>query len=279
MFKHAAIAFVLGLTVFVCTPVHATQSARRIVSLAPNLTELVYSAGAGAYLVGVDSMSDFPEAARRVQRVGDAFQVDYERIITLKPDLVLVWTTGTPEPVIARLQQLKLRVERITIASLDDVAKALRHIGALTGSTAIAQQAATTYLQDLAKLRTSRVSVRPLSVFYEISTEPLYTVSGKHPISEIITLCGGRNIFNDLPQLAPPVSVEAVIERDPQVILTATGAKGDPLELWKRWPKLRAVRTGNLYTLNADHLARATVRIVKGAREVCSVLDEAREKQ
>lgn len=257
----------------------AQAPVRRIVSLAPSLTELVFTAGAGDKLVGADSISDYPAEVRNLPRVGDAFQVDYERLLALRPDAVLVWDTGTPEPVIARLQQLKLRVERVAIANLGEIAAALRHIGALAGTLPAAQAAGDTYLAQIAQLRAGRVHAVPVTVFYQISEAPLYTVNGRHLISEVIGLCGGRNIFVDLDQLAPPVSAEAVLERDPQVILTASGAQGDPLAVWKRWPRMRAMRSGNLYTVDADRLARPTTRIVEGVREVCTVLDRARERR
>ncbi len=268
-----------GLLALQAAAAVAAAPARRIVSLAPNLTELVYSAGAGEKLVGADSSSNYPAQVRALPRVGDAFQVDYERLLALRPDAVLVWDTGTPEPVIARLRQLGLRVERVSISNLGAIADALRQIGALAGTLPAARAAADAYLAEIAWLRAGRARVAPVTVFYQISASPLYTVNGRHLISEVIDLCGGRNIFADIEQLAPPVSIEAVLERDPQVILTATGAQGDPLAVWQRWPQMRAMRSGNLYTVDADHLARATTRIVQGAREVCTVLDRARARR
>ena len=256
----------------------AAPAAQRIVTFAPHLTELVYTAGAGDRMVGADSYSDYPPAAANLPRVGDAFQVDYERVLALRPDLVLVWTTGMPEPVIGRLEELGLRVERVSISRLQDIAVALRRIGALAGTAPQAERAASAFLDDVAKLRVSGTGREPLTVFYQISEAPLYTVSGKHVISEMIELCGGRNVFAELPQLAPPVGLEAVIERNPQVIITADGAQGDPLSVWRRWPDIRAVRSGDLYTVSADRVARSTTRIVEGARQICAAIDSARRK-
>lgn len=256
----------------------AAPAAQRIVTFAPHLTELVYTAGAGDRMVGADSYSDYPPAAANLPRVGDAFQVDYERVLALRPDLVLVWTTGMPEPVIGRLEELGLRVERVSISRLEDIAVALRRIGALAGTAPQAERAARAFLDDVAKLRVSGTGHEPLTVFYQISEAPLYTVSGKHVISEMIELCGGRNVFAELAQLAPPVGLEAVIERNPQVIITADGAQGDPLSVWRRWPDVRAVRSGNLYTVSADRVARSTTRIVEGARQICAAIDSARRK-
>jgi len=273
------------VALFAATPAHTATSAAspagkalRIVSLAPHLTELAYSAGAGDRLVGADAYSDYPPQARALPRVGDAFQVDYERLLALRPDLVLVWTTGTPSTVIEQISSLGLRVERVQIARLADIPAALVQIGDLAGTQSQALRAARTFSARVAQLRAANAGRAPLSVFYQISETPLYTVSGQHVISEMIELCGGRNIFAELEQLAPPVGVEAVIERDPQVIITADGAQGDPLSVWRRWPGIRAVRQRNLYTVSADRVARSTTRIVEGAEQICAAIDSARRK-
>ncbi len=274
------------LAVFVCTLASAvirtpdqSHSAQRIVSLAPNLTELLFTVGAGDRLVGADVFSNYPPQAREIARVGDAFQVDYERVLALDPDLVLVWDTGTPEPVIEKLIHLGLTVERVSTTHLEDVARALRRLGALTGTTATAEKAALAYSGAIAALRHEHAADPPIAVFYQISSTPLYTINDEHLISEIITLCGGRNVFADLEQLAPPVSLEAVLERNPEVILAGDDVAGDPFAGWLKWRKLRAVELGNLYVLRVDRVARATTRIVAGAEEVCAVLDRARQRR
>jgi iron complex transport system substrate-binding protein len=256
----------------------AQRPAQRIVTLAPHLTELVFTVGAGDRLVGVDAYSDYPPAARDIARVGDAFQVDYERLLALRPDLVLVWTTGMPEAVMKRIADLGLRVERVSIARLADISQALKQIGALTGQGEQAQRAAEAFAARVADLEREHAGRAPVTVFYQISETPLYTVSGKHVISEMIELCGGRNVFADLQQLAPPVGLEAVIERNPQAIITADGAQGEPLSVWRRWPDVKAVRLGNLYTVNADQVARPTTRIVLGAAQICAAIDSARRR-
>ncbi|HJS22628.1 MAG TPA: cobalamin-binding protein [Steroidobacteraceae bacterium] len=252
---------------------------QRIVSLAPNLTELVFSVGAGERLVGADVFSNYPPQARSIERVGDAFQVDYERVLALDPDLVLVWDTGTPEPVIEKLRHLGLPVERLSTTHLDDVPRALRRLGELTGTSATAERAAQDYVQALTGLRQEHGDDAAIDVFYQISSAPLYTINSQHLISEIIVLCGGRNVFADLGQLAPPVSREAVLERNPEVILAGDDVADDPFAGWRPWHKLRAVELGNLYVLRVDRVARATTRTVDGAREVCAVLDQARTRR
>jgi iron complex transport system substrate-binding protein len=260
-------------------PERSTSPAQRIVSLAPNLTELVFTVGAGDRLVGADVFSNYPPEARSIVRVGDAFQVDYERVLALRPDLVLVWDSGTPEPVIEKLRHLGLPVERVSTTHLDDVPRALRRLGELTGTSAAAELAAQEYTSGLADLREQNAGEAPIDVFYQISSAPLYTISSQHLISEIIVLCGGRNVFADLEQLAPPVSREAVLERDPEVILAGDDVADDPFAGWRSWKRLRAVELGNLYVLRVDRVARATTRTIEGARDVCAVLDQARARR
>jgi iron complex transport system substrate-binding protein len=278
MYALASAAILLALAASFTTA-QPPRPAQRIVSLAPNLTELVFTIGAGDRLVGADSFSDYPEAAKRIARVGDAFQVDYERVLALEPDLVLVWDTGTPQPVIEKLSHLGLNVERISTTSLADIARALHRLGELTGTTDAAEKAAVAYSTAIDGLRRAHVTETPITVFYQISSTPLYTINRRHLISEMLALCGGRNVFADLEQLAPPVSLEAVLERNPEAIFAGDDVREDPFVIWRPWRNLRAVELGNLYVLHVDRIARATTRIVAGAEEVCEVLDRARKRR
>lgn len=281
MLHRIALTAAAMLTLATAWPALSEQShpAARIVSLAPNLTELVFTLGAGERLVGADVFSDYPPEAQQIPRVGDAFQVDYERVLALEPDLVLVWDTGTPEPVIEKLKSLGLRVERISTTQLSDIARALRRLGKLTGTAAAAEQAALEYAAAIDQLRLEHASEPPIMVFYQISSAPIYTINGRHLISELLALCGGQNVFGDLEQLAPPVSLEAVLERNPETILAGDDVRGDPFAIWRPWRNLRAVQLENLYVLRVDRIARATTRIVEGATDICAVLDQARERR
>jgi len=268
----------LAAALAACAAVAGSLPARRIVSLAPNITELLYTAGAGDRLIAAVEYSDFPAAARRLPRIGDAFRVDYERLLELEPDLVITWQDGTAPSVVAELRRLKLPVRELRVSGLDDVATALRELGAWAGTSAQADEAAAEYLRRLAALRAAHASDPPVTVFFEISETPLYTVNDRHPISEVIRLCGGRNVFADLGELAPAVGIESVLARDPQVILAADD-EPRALEYWRRWPRLAAVRAGNLYTVSSDRISRATVRLLDGAEQVCELLAEARARR
>ena len=251
----------------------------RLVSLAPNLTELVFAAGAGDALVGVSAYSDYPPAARDLPVVGDAFSVDQEQLALLRPDALLVWESGIPEHVIDELRQAGYQVELIRTRSLQDVAIALRRIGELTGHARDADAAADDFLDGLLALKQKYASAAAISVFYQVYQRPLYTINGEHYVSELIQLCGGQNIFADLNALAPAISVEAVIERDPEVMLASTDAGDDAFAEWRRWPSLSAVRTGNQFMMPADSIGRGTPRLLAAGQTVCDALQTAREKR
>lgn len=256
------------------------QPAKRVVALAPHLSELVFAAGAGSALVGRDSWSDHPLAARAATDVGDAFRLDLERIVTLRPDLVLAWGGGTPPATIAKLRELKLRVVVLTPSTLDDPARHLEIVGALTGHGEEATAAAARYRHALAALRLREARAAPLRVFYQVNEQPLYTVNGLAPLGQIIALCGGLNPFAALGPLAPVVSEEAVIAADPQVILSAAGEGGSVAALrarWGRWPTLAATRRGAFHALDADLVTRPGPRLPDGATALCGVLDAERQ--
>ena len=177
--------------------------AQRIVSLAPHLTELLFAAGAGSLLVGTAAYSDFPALARRVPTIGDSSAIDIERVVALKPDVVLAWRSGNPAGTIAKLEQLGLRVFVTEPVTLDAIADQIVSFGRIAGSQAAARNAAERLRDDIAALRLKYQGRRRLSVFYQIWHQPLMTVNGKQVISSVIELCGGRNVFAGLKPLVP----------------------------------------------------------------------------
>ena len=256
----------------------AAAAPPRILSLAPHLTEIAYAAGAGPALVGTVEYSDFPAAARDLPRVGDGWRVDFERVLALRPDVVLAWTSGTPRATIERLAAMRLRVVEVPTFRLADVPAALRRIGELAGTRGDAERAARRFEDEVERLRRRYAGVPTLGVFVQIDDEPLFTVNGRHVISEAVELCGGRNVFGGLAQIAPQIDVEAVLAQDPAVILSTDDTIAEPLRQWQRWPELAAVRGGTVYSLPSDTVARASPRLVEGVRAVCTALDDARRR-
>lgn len=261
----------LGRTVTLPAP------ATRIVALAPSVTEIVYAAGAGKRLVGVSAYTNWPRQARSLPKVGDAFRIDLERIAALRPDLVIAWASATPASARRALARLGLKVVLFAPRRLSAIPREIRLVGKAAATAGTAERAAAAFERERARLTRAYSGRKPVSVFYEISAHPLYTVGGKQIISQVIRLCGGRNIFAGLGKLAPVVGRGAVLARNPQVILTGGEAKpGRRLAAWKRWPWLTAVRRHNLFTLPSDVLGRPSPRILQGALAVCRDLAEAR---
>jgi iron complex transport system substrate-binding protein len=258
-------------------PAMAGQTAARIVSLSPHITELVFAAGAGEQLVGVVEYSDFPPAARDLPRIGSAFRVDYEAISQLQPDLVLSWQSGNPVEIIERLHELGYRIVATEPQGLESVAEQLQLIGKLAGTSGQADQAAAILRKRIMELRSYSDEEQRLSVFWQISADPYFTVTGRHIINEIIELCGGRNIFADTPGLAPTVTLEAILAERPEVII-ASVTPGDEAwkESWQDWPQLAAVQNEHLYGVDPDLISRPGPRIVDGAAQVCAALEAAR---
>lgn len=253
--------------------------AARIVSLAPHLTELAFAAGAGEKLVGVSAFSDYPSAAKTIEVVGDAASIDVERVLKLKPDLIIAWRSGNRPGDIARLEKLGLRCYVAELKRLADIPRALRIIGKLAGTEAAAERAASVFEHDLADLAKRYRGGRPVSVFFEIWHRPLMTVNGEHMISDVISLCGGSNLFARASTLAPAVSMENVLAANPEVIVATDAAYlgPDPWADWRRFPQLLAVRKHRLFPLPPEIIERQTPRILQGVRALCERLQAVRE--
>lgn len=257
----------------------SSTAALRIVTLSPHLAELVFLVGSGDRLVGVSAYTDFPEEATLLPVVGDAFNLDQERLALLQPDLLLAWDTGTPAHVVDELRSRGHRVEIVTTTALADVAAALRMIGALTGQSDRAAVVAAKFTAGIESIAASSRGASQISVFYQVDARPLYTINGSHFVGQLIELCGGSNIFADLDGLAPLVSVEAVLERNPEVMLASTDAGDRAFDEWDRWPDLAANRYGNRFLMPANDIGRPTPRLLHGARAVCEALDLGRRNR
>jgi iron complex transport system substrate-binding protein len=259
---------------------HFAQPATRIVSLAPNLTELAFAAGAGGKLVGVSNYSDYPPAAKQILLVGDSGKSDLERILSLKPDLVLAWQTGNHLGDIERLEKLGIPVFVTEPRHLADIPRLIRAIGRMAGSQREAEAAAADFDKNWSALQVRYASAKPLRVFYEIWHQPPMTVNGQHMISDVIQLCGGVNVFADARGLAPTVSQEAVLAANPEVIVASGSLYEDKAVWadWKRFPALRAARQNNFFFIHPDLMQRQTPRMLQGAEKLCQQLESVRQK-
>jgi iron complex transport system substrate-binding protein len=259
--------------------VEITEPARRIVSLAPHVTELLFAAGAGQSVSGVVSYSDYPPEAKLIASVGSYQALDVEKIVSLNPDLVVAWGSGNGDAALTKLRSLGLRVFVSEPRSLEDVATNLERLGQLAGSYEQAKAVASRFREQVEGLRRRYQRQQPVSVFYQVWNQPLMTINGQHLISKVIELCGGRNIFAQLGALAPSVSVEAVLQADPQVIITGgmEDERAGWLQDWERWGQMTAVKNRRLYQIPPDLIVRHTPRIVQGAQLMCQDLQQARQ--
>jgi iron complex transport system substrate-binding protein len=251
--------------------------AKRIVSLSPGATELLFSAGAGERVVAVSAWSDFPAEAAALPQVGDSNRLDLEAIVSLAPDLVVAWTDGNSRSQLERVAGLGIPVFWLAPRTFEDIARAVEELALLTGQSAVGKARAESFREEIASLESGYASAQPVRVFYQIWDQPLMTVNREELISKAIELCGGANVFGHLPRLVPRISREAVLAANPEVIVTAGEAGNNRwLEGWQQFPGLTAVSAGNLFLEPPDLLARPTLRIVEGARHLCQTLEQAR---
>lgn len=273
-----ALLVACALIAGVSTAVASDRVGPRIVSLAPHITELLFAAGAGPRVVGASEYSDYPEAARGLPRIGDAFRLDYEGIVALQPDFAVAWQSGTPAGAIAQLESLGVRVVVLRVQALDDIAAAMVEIGRLAGTGPVAGPAADGLRRELAGLRGDYAGRAPVRVFVELDHQPLFTVTGRHMISEMVALCGGVNVFESLPGLAPVVDLEAVVAARPEAILY-TGPDLQPARHWSGWQDIPAVAAGAVLRVPSDLVSRATPRAVEGVRAVCEAIEGVRRRR
>jgi iron complex transport system substrate-binding protein len=262
-------------------PVVLEAPARRVVSLAPHLTELMYAAGAGERLVGAFAYSDYPPEAAKLPRVGSGSEIDLEAVVALEPDLVIAWPQSGSTRAVERIAALGVPVFRSEPRELEDIARTLELFGKLTGAQATADAAARRFRERAARLSRAYASRPPVRVFYQVWNRPLITVNGAHVISKVLRLCGGENVMADLPAIAPEIDRERVLRADPEAIV-ASGSDGrhpEWLREWRSFPDLAAVRSGNLYAVPPELVQRHTPRLLDGAEELCRILEAVRARR
>jgi len=257
------------------------RPAQRIVSLSPHLTELLFAAGAGDRIIATVEHADYPPAALAIPRIGQASQLDLERILAARPDLIVAWSSGSPRAQLERLERLGLVIYYSEATDFDGIAEALRHLGHLAGTDTQAEAVAREFLQAMADLQHRHAGQAPVSVFYQVWDRPLMTVNDQHLIGEIIALCGGRNVFGDLDTLVPRPGRETILAADPEAIVVGGPGEDRPdwLDAWRRWDQLTAVRRDNLFFISPSLLQRHTPRIAEGTRQLCAALELARSRR
>lgn len=254
--------------------------AQRIISLAPHITESLFAAGAGDKIIGAVSYSDYPEAAKKIPRVGGYPTVDIERIVSLKPDLVIAWSSGNNPKQVEKLISLGLTIFMSEPRYPKDIAKTIQRFGMLAGTNKVASKSFEGFMQHYQSLKKRYSNKEKVKVFYQIWNKPLMTISGSHLISDIIELCGGENVFSKLSILTPRISIESVLASKSEIIVSGGMGKARPdwLDDWKAWPILPAVKNKQLYFIDPSLMQRVGPRILDGADKLCEFIDKARIK-
>jgi iron complex transport system substrate-binding protein len=253
------------------------KPAQRVLAMAPHVTELLFAAGGADKIVGAVTYSDYPEAAKKIPRVGDNRQIDMERVIAMKPDLIVIWMHGASERQIDMLRQLGIPMYHSEPLKLDGIADNLVRLGQLMGTEKVAQPAADDIRKQFAALAKQYSARPPVRLFYQVWDKPLYTLNGKSIVSDAIRLCGGVNIFADLKVTAPVVSVEAVLQADPEAIFGTSEKDYGSIDLWRPYPNMLAVKNDNLFRLEGELLNRAGPRMVVGTTALCQKLELVRQ--
>ena len=254
------------------------KPAQRVISLAPHTTELIYYIGAGSQLAAVTRYSDYPSEAGKLPVVGDFRQIDLERVLAMKPDLLVVWQGGNPQKQLERLKKAGIPVFYSDPRRLGDIPDNMVKLGILTGHEAVARKKAAQWGEAMNRLKKQYGKRSTVRVFYQVSNSPLFTLNGKHIVNEAISLCGGTNVFADLSIIAPNVSIESVIAKNPEAIISSKGlGTTSGLSMWKRFRTVDAVRYGNLFGINSDWMDRAGPRMLSGTETLCKKLDESRK--
>jgi len=265
---------------FASTIVQATQNntPQRIIALAPHIVENLYAIGAGERIVGTVEYADYPAAAKQIPRVGGYHGLQFEKVLALRPDLVIVWKNGSKETDIEKLTTLGIPVAYSVSKDITQVPHELLKLGELTGLESRAKALADEFMKDYNKL-TERYQNQPqLDVFYQLWPSPLMTINGKTWIHQTLTTCGVRNVFADAATEYPQISLENVLAKHPQVIIIPNErATKQPEKVdWQLWTEIPAVKHQKYIEVDADLLHRFSTRMLTGVSDMCDKLHAVR---
>lgn len=257
----------------------AAKMPQRIIALAPHLVENLYSIGAGERIVGSSDYADYPPAALKIPRVSHYSGVDIEKILSLKPDLILAWRSGTPAADLTRMQQLGLPVVVTDIRDLTELGSHIQLLGQLTGTSGQADLLAKQYLQQLEQLKLQYQHAKAVLTFYELWGNPLTTAANQAWPAQQLKLCGASNVFAAAVGDYPQIGLEQVLVRDPALIIQPISANEKrQLVNWQQWPAIKAVQQQQIIQPNADVLHRTTLRMLPGLKQLCQQIDQVRQR-
>jgi iron complex transport system substrate-binding protein len=238
----------------------------RVISLAPNLTEMVYALDAGDRLVGRTAYCDYPAAAAAVTIVSDMQTPDYDKILTLRPDLVLMTFAGNSEGAYRKLKDLGIPVFAFGASTVDGVISTIDTLGILLGRRENAARLGADMRRRIDSIRRHAQSRPAVPTFIVIDRSPLITVSQGF-VADALAIAGGRNIAAGSATAYPQFSREELLRLDPEVILypdTRPDAVVELLKIYPEWNRLQAVRNGRIYRIQPDLVSRPGPRIADG---------------
>ncbi|MFW5408312.1 vitamin B12 ABC transporter substrate-binding protein BtuF [Pectobacterium brasiliense] len=247
---------------------------QRVISLAPHATEMAYAAGMGEQLIAVSAWSDYPPEAKKLEQVASWQGINLERILALKPDLILAWREGNPQRPLEQLANFSIPIVYLDAKTLDDIPASLRQLATYSRHPEQAERAATAFQQEIGELQHAgkKPNAAPLRVFIQFGTQPLFTSAKATLQSQIVSLCGAENVFSDSPVPWPQVSREQVLRRQPQAIIVG-GAPDRVSSVQAFWRPQLAVP---VITVNEDWFSRSGPRLLLAAQQICSQLTELR---
>ncbi|MBB1309962.1 cobalamin-binding protein [Pseudoalteromonas sp. SR41-8] len=250
----------------------------RIIALAPHIVENLYTIGAGEQIVGTVEYADFPAAANDIPRIGGHQGIQIEKLLALKPDLVLAWKTGSKTEDLARIKSFGIDIIYSDASEVDKVPNELRRLGELTGREQSAEQAALEFEQKIAVIKAKQQGKSKVAVFYQLWAEPMMTVGKNTWINQLIEICQGRNVFASSRTDYPLISIENVIVAKPEIIILPnekSQAQQTVID-WTQWPEVPAVKHHQFISVNADLLHRFTTRMLDGLADMCTKIDDSR---
>lgn len=259
--------------------VHLSEPARRVITLSPHATELVFAAGGGDYLAATVDASDFPKAARSLPRIGAGLQPEPERLLRLRPDLVIGWQASQ----FSTLNSLRSPLFLSAPKTLDDIPDTIEKLGVLFDTQDIARARATGLRALLEPLKSAPPDGARMRVFLQVGETPEYTLNRTHLLSQVVQACGGINVFGSAMAIAPKISAESVLAQRPELILLGSvGAPEQPTldpvaqQFWSRM-NLPAALVGHVYVMDSDVLYRPGPRLIEAAQAICSMIQQARK--
>lgn len=261
------------------SPALAEVSARRVITLSPHATELVFAAGAGDQIVATVQASDYPQSARALPRIGDGLLPDPERVLRFKPDLLIGWQASQ----FSTLSSLNIPTFLSNPKTLEDVPNTIETLGRMLGTSEIAQARAAALRNTLSRISSRTALGKPVRVFLQVGETPEYSLNRSHLLSQVVEACGGQNIFGAAAAIAPPISAEGVLSQRPDVVLLGrVGAPPRPTPDAKArddWLRLNlpAAKANQVFVMDSDILYRPGPRLIEAADSICSMIQQARK--